>query len=68
MWFRGKDIVKALGYSIPHKTIRDHVDPEDRLSLECLSRGGSKTDPLKTRCSMNWGPNPNGTKRTPNEP
>ena len=48
IWFRGKDIAKALGYSIPHKAIHEHVDPEDRLSLECLTKGGSKTDPLKT--------------------
>ena len=45
IWFRGKDIAKALGYSIPHKAIREHVNPEDRLSLECLTKGGSKTDP-----------------------
>ena len=47
IWFRGKDTAKALGYSIPRKAIREHVDPEDRLSLESLSKGGSKTDPLK---------------------
>ena len=39
IWFRGKDIAKALGYSFPHKAIRDHVDPEDRSSLEHLSKG-----------------------------
>ena len=39
IWFRGKDIAKALGYSIPCKAIREHVDPEDRLSLECLTKG-----------------------------
>ena len=50
IWFRGKDIAKALGYSIPRKAIHEHVDPEDRLSLERLTKGGSKTDPspLKT--------------------
>ena len=45
IWFRGKVIAKALGYSIPRKAIREHVDPEDRLSLECVTKGGSKTDP-----------------------
>ena len=45
IWFRGKDIAKALGYSIPRKAI--HVDPEDRLSLECLTKGGLKRTPLK---------------------
>ena len=48
IWFRGKDIAKALGYSIPCKAIREHVDPEDRLSLECFTKGGLKPTPLKT--------------------
>ena len=47
IWFRGKDIAKALGYSIPRKAIREHVDPEDRSSLECLTKGGLKWTPLK---------------------
>ena len=47
IWFRGKDIAKALGYLIPRKAIREHVDPEDRLSLECLTKGGLKRTPLK---------------------
>ena len=47
IWFRGKDIAKALGYSIPRKAIREHVDPEDRSSLECLTKGGLKRTPLK---------------------
>ena len=45
--FRGKDIAKALGYSIPRKAIREHADPEDRLSLECLTKGGLKRTLLK---------------------
>ena len=44
-WFKGKDIAKALSYSIPRKAIYEHVDPEDRSSLECLTKGGSKIDP-----------------------
>ena len=47
IWFRGKDLAKALGYSIPRKAIREHVDPEDRSSLECLAKGGLKWTPLK---------------------
>ena len=47
IWFRDKDIAKALGYSIPRKAVREHVDPEDRLSLECLTKGGLKRTPLK---------------------
>ena len=46
--FRGKDIAKALGYSIPCKAIHEHIYPEDRLSLERLSKGGLKLTPLKT--------------------
>ena len=42
IWFRGKDIAKALGYSILRKAIYDHVDPEDRSSLECLTKGDLK--------------------------
>ena len=48
IWFRGKDIAKALGYSIPRKAIHEHVDPEDRSSLEHLSKEGLKQTPLKT--------------------
>ena len=39
IWFKGKDIAKALGYLIPLKAIREHVDPEDRSSLGCLTKG-----------------------------
>ena len=47
IWFRGKDIAKASDYSIPHKAIREHIDPEDKSSLERLSKGGLKWTPLK---------------------
>ena len=47
IWLRGKDIAKALGYSIKCKAIYEHIDPEDRLSLERLSKGGLKWTPLK---------------------
>ena len=47
IWFRSKDIAKALGYSIPHKAIHERIDPEDRSSLEHLSKGGLKRTPLK---------------------
>ena len=30
IWFVGKDIAKALGYTNPQKAIRDHVDEEDK--------------------------------------
>ena len=45
IWFRGKDIAKALGYSIPRKAICKHIDPKDRSSLECLTKGGLKWTP-----------------------
>ena len=47
IWFRGKDIAKALGYLIPRMAICKHIVPEDRSSLECLSKGGLKRIPLK---------------------
>ena len=48
IWLRGKDIAKALDYSIPRKAIHEHIDPEDRSSLEHLSKGGLKWTPLRT--------------------
>ena len=58
IWFRGKDIAKALGYSIPRKVIREHVDPEDRLSLECLTKGGLKRTQKRAEkcnfCKREW--------------
>ena len=47
IWFRGKDLAKVLGYSIPRKAICEHVDPEDRSSLECLTKGGLERTSLK---------------------
>ena len=49
IWFRGRDIAKALGYSIPCKAICKHINPEDRSSLESLSKGGLKRTPLKNK-------------------
>ena len=54
IWFRGKDIAEALGCSIPPKAIREHIDPEDRSSLERLSKGGLKWIPLKTSKKCNF--------------
>ena len=48
IWFRGEDIAKALGYLISRKAIHEHVDPEDRLSLECLRKCLLKWTPLRT--------------------
>ena len=38
IWFRGMDIAKALEYKRPHKAVLDHVNSEDKSSLECLQR------------------------------
>jgi prophage antirepressor-like protein len=35
-WVRGNDVAVALGYAIPRKAIRDHVDQEDRQTLDDL--------------------------------
>ena len=36
-YFVGKDVAKALGYTDPNQTIRDHVDEEDRLNSKTQS-------------------------------
>ena len=33
LWFVGKDVAEALGYSVARKAIRDHVDEEDKQIL-----------------------------------
>ena len=42
IWFRGKDIAKVLGCLIPCKAIREHINPEDRSSLESLQASLTK--------------------------
>ncbi|WP_296792917.1 BRO family protein [Ruminococcus sp.] len=39
-WLVGKDIALMLGYSNPHKAIRDHVDDEDKGVNESVTPGG----------------------------
>ena len=39
VWFVGKDIAEALGYSNPQKATRDHVDAEDKKVNETFSLG-----------------------------
>ena len=41
-WFSGKDVAVALGYSNPHKAIRDHVDNEDKGVNETFTPGGKQ--------------------------
>ena len=47
IWFRGMGIAKALGYKRPHKAVLDHVNSEDKSSLECLQRGSQIGTPFK---------------------
>ena len=39
IWFRGKDIAKALGHEKTHNAILKHVDDDDKSILEDLRRG-----------------------------
>ena len=39
IWFVGKDVATALGYSNPQKAIRDHVDDEDKMVNESFTLG-----------------------------
>ena len=36
VWFRGKDVAKALGYKDTAQAVRDNVEEEDRQKLEEL--------------------------------
>ena len=45
-WFVGKDVAEALGYKTPKKAILDHVDDEDKQSLDSIKKG-SKTEPFE---------------------
>lgn len=41
-WFLGKDVADALKYSNTPKAIRDHVDPEDRLTERIVLSGQNR--------------------------
>ena len=48
IWFKGKDIANALGYENPGKTIRIHVDSDDKMPIDELltvSKGGVRVGP-----------------------
>ena len=38
-WFVGKDLAEALGYTNPPKTLRNHVDEEDKLTERIVLSG-----------------------------
>ena len=44
-WLIGADVAKRLGYSNPHKALRDHVDDDDRMTERIVhpSRGSQQT-------------------------
>ena len=47
IWFRGKDIAKALGYEKTRDAILKHVDHDDKSILEDLRRGPQIRAPFK---------------------
>ena len=47
IWFRGKDIAKALGYEKTRNAILKHVDDDDRSILEDIRRGPRFGAPFK---------------------
>ena len=47
IWFRGKDIAKALGYEKTRNAILKHVEDEDKSSLEDIKRGPQIRVPIK---------------------
>ena len=48
IWFKAKQVATLLGYLDPGRSIRQNVDPEDRISLEKLigKGGGESPAPL----------------------
>ncbi len=42
IWFVGKDVAEALGYSNASKALADHVEEEDKLNNETLSSLGQR--------------------------
>ena len=47
IWFRGKDIAKALGYEKTRNAILKHVDDDDKSILEDIRRGPGFGAPFK---------------------
>ena len=46
IWFKAKQVALLLGYLDPCRSIRQNVDPEDRISLEKLiGKGGGGDSP-----------------------
>ena len=47
IWFRGKDIAKALGYEKTRNAILKHIDNDDKSILEDIRRGPQIRAPFK---------------------
>ena len=47
IWFRAKTVANILKYTNTHKAIRDHVDLEDKITLNDLKSWGNDSFPLK---------------------
>ena len=47
IWFRDKDIAKALGYEKTRNAILKHVDDDDKSILEDIRRGAQMGPPLR---------------------
>ena len=45
IWFKAKQVATLLGYLDPGKSIRQNVDPEDRILLEKLIGKGGENHP-----------------------
>ena len=41
-YFVGKDVASALGYTNPHKAVRDHIDEEDKLGERIVQSGQAR--------------------------
>ena len=52
IWFRGKDIAKALGYEKTRNAILKHIDDADKSILEDIRRGPQIRAPFKNE---QWG-------------
>lgn len=42
VWFVGKDVAEALGYTNPSEALQDHVDDDDKLNSKTLSSLGQR--------------------------
>jgi len=41
-WFVAKDVAEILGYTNPHKAIRDHIDEDDKRGERIVTPSGTQ--------------------------